>query len=516
MGAQSSASLAELLARYHLLGLQRGTVRSFDDIAKAHRVSIRKHHPDRGGSEDLASALNAARDWFRQESNDNPDFWMEESEAASGGYKFGFPLQGIQPASRDEPISHRFVREYMEREELIFDCTGNIMPHGGYKTTKDGYTPEESIKQDVMDPEKLHSDLLDHLDIIKGRGGQIDKISPASIKRAISQVAREDAKERRAKILVPLYQPLASHEKIIATEQWLLFARACFDVPAPLAEAILKKIIHQVKLKCVHGRVGDHLMVVFQSEVQGVGKSTAINYFLEPLGELRSGSTLLRDLADKSNTTLFDRPVVVIDDMERLDRSLVEILKSVVSSDTIERRRFFTQKMVQQPQRATFIGSCNRPLHELIEDDTGHRRFVSLPFKGGTDRAERVGIWNVVNQIDFSLLWRSVSEDDPDPIIPFLGKLNEKSESQTPFGMLKSWLVALDFSHPDMKAIERKRGYLAADLRDIFLDHFPRVKMDVRDFNAAMSRCVRDGIGPFLGQDKVKEGKTYRRDKREY
>jgi DnaJ-domain-containing protein 1 len=45
---------------YQVLGLQPGA--STDEISRAHRVFMKKLHPDQGGSTDLAARVNHARD----------------------------------------------------------------------------------------------------------------------------------------------------------------------------------------------------------------------------------------------------------------------------------------------------------------------------------------------------------------------------------------------------------------------------------------------------------------------
>ena len=78
-----------------------------------------------------------------------------------------------------------------------------------------------------------------------------------------------------------------------------------------------------------------------------------------------------------------DKNVVIIDDMEQITGAAVTNLKSLLTSRATNRRRLFTSHATTTRQLATLIGTANRPVHELVDDDTGHRRFVMMPFRNG-------------------------------------------------------------------------------------------------------------------------------------
>ena len=142
------------------------------------------------------------------------------------------------------------------------------------------------------------------------------------------------------------------------------------------------------------------------------------------LQELAVGPALLSDFADKRIGDIYRFPALFIDDMQRIDPRLVPVLKSLVTSEGIRRRRLGTSLSSTIPQLTTLIGTANLGIDELVADETGHRRFATLTFRNGEiANGGTPGVWEAVDRTDYGLLWRSVDAFGPCPIEDCLGDL---------------------------------------------------------------------------------------------
>ena len=78
-------------------------------------------------------------------------------------------------------------------------------------------------------------------------------------------------------------------------------------------------------------------------------------------------------------------------------------------------------------------------------------------------------IWDVVNSIDFPLLWKSVNPFQPSPIVPLLAELHQHQNQYRPVSTLLKWLRGLDLKSEKIKAICYLDGVRAEMLRDLFM-----------------------------------------------
>jgi Virulence-associated protein E len=261
-----------------------------------------------------------------------------------------------------------------------------------------------------------------------------------------------------------------SYAQRLAQDALLRLADTCFDCPhgSAFVVAVLNKFIWQVKRK-MHGLpIFDHLMPIILGK-QGTGKSTLIRMLLDPIEEAWVPSDF-KMITDDRNISLWKNFVIFMDEMGWAKKSDMDVVKNVITAESLNRRVFHTTISQEVAQNATFIGAANAgELSDILRDVTGTRRFVSLDMKDQPDR-------DVINSIDWLAVWQSVDESAEDPTIPFkaiLSKVQEADRTKTP---VEEWLDVLtrsELGHADNGKL--RPTYLHLSFRQFEKDHFPAI-----------------------------------------
>jgi hypothetical protein len=329
------------------------------------------------------------------------------------------------------------------------------------------------------------------------------------VQTAVRVIKRNDQRERLITVMRPLFTPLSANEQLRAAAHWERLIGTVFDMNTDLGTAILKKFIYQVKGKRLKRPIGQHLMPVFQSEVQGGGKTTAALKFLKPLKELRTDPALLSDLADKRSGDVYRYPVVFIDDMDQISPNLIPTLNSLITGEGLLRRKLGSSASRKTRQLSTLIGTCNKPVSDLIPDETGNRRFATMPFRNGeTAKGGDPKVWEVINATDFELLWRSVDVFGGDPIEPLLTELfvwQQAFRRLTPF---EDWLNNLDIMSAEVRAISNQNGTKAGELYKLFVAQTSSTLSQTK-FGNEMKRMAALSRGPFAAKVRLEGGVFY-------
>lgn len=399
-----------------------------------------------------------------------------------------FPEYPFYPETEIETDGTRFVRNFLRDNRLRVNAFGAVRRIDGNKSEEAGHTITEILLERRVNAASASRDLLLH------HTASESEVKRGEIMDGFRAVLDHDAWIARAQILHPLYLPLTAEETARAEHELRLLCETCFKPPANIAVALIKKFIHQVKRKALNLDVTNHLMLIVVGHVQGRGKSTFVLKLLSVLGELASGSTNLSALVDERNIQVFSRPAVFLDDMEALDDKMVERLKTVITSKTLERRVMFSQSMVEFEQEATFIATSNREVWELIRDRSGMRRFGSVYWR---DEAGTVA-WGCVNSVAWQNIWRLVDHRGSDPILPFKATLADQHTAGTPRGILRAWVERLDLEKGVGRGLKGMSGVSAKNLKALFDTEHPELpEMQPRKFCEILKECIKDGIGPF-------------------
>jgi len=349
---------------------------------------------------------------------------------------------------------------------------------------------EQLVDRDVLDEITLY---------IRQIGVKVGtSVVKAAFRKSIRLQKRAKQKEILRQILKP--DPFAA---AAAASEWKRWSRL-FDMPASLSIASAQHTIWQVKRKAANLSVSNHLMMVIFGAEQGSGKTTLVRRVSSQLGELASGDVLLSDFADNRSGDIYRYPLVIIDDLEQITKESVPVLKSLMSATTINRRQLQTSNSVSVRQAATLIGTANRPVSELIDDDTGHRRFVMMPFHNGNEaRGGDSEIWQIVNSLDIKLLWDSVDHYEKSPLVIVLKELHAYQSAYRPAPKLLKWLRALDLESEKVSAISVQGGVRSDMLRDLY----------IRETGDLISRQkFADEMAVYVGDESVPFSEKFKKE----
>ncbi len=252
------------------------------------------------------------------------------------------------------------------------------------------------------------------------------------------------------------------------------------DISTEMQCAVLETFIQQVKRKLQNLPITNHLMPIIVGP-QGIGKSTWVERFLGPLAELTT-NTDFRQLTDDRNISLFsDNFVAVCDEMARINRIEIDVLKHVISASHLTRRVMRSNNVVTIRQNLTFIGTSNKEIDQLIRDETGMRRFVSLHFNKHPD-------FSLINATDYHAIWQSVDELGPDPLDKFRDRLKTVQESNRIMNPCEEWIRSLPTGFGNGEFSHSATLYLT--YREWENNHYTNKRSDHDDWSKEIRRLV--------------------------
>lgn len=277
---------------------------------------------------------------------------------------------------------------------------------------------------------------------------------------AFTTAIEEMAVERRIAIWLPLCpSTLTVEERERADKEFARFADL-IDAPAFLSVAVLRHWMWMTKRRALREPVSDHLMLVFFNPVQGTGKTEFVKKLLKPLAELATDPVNFDQITNDFARDIFAHfSAVNLDDLGYLPTKKVEDLKRKLTADAIQMRPPASDGTERVEMRPTFIGTSNKPITMLIPDDTGHRRFVILLLKNGTaERGGDAAVRAIVNDLDYTLMWRSVCEtEERSPIKDVLKELVRYQAGWAPVHPVLAFLRKIDPADTTCKWMARAR-----------------------------------------------------------
>lgn len=396
-----------------------------------------------------------------------------------------------------------FVRNHLDAQGIEVLFNGSLFLRG---RKMEAITPDDIDEVLAIDPPSV-ADLLDEM-LLSARdvGSRLKK---AELSAALRQIIRAERKNRHTTVLRPLLDNCSSEELAQAKEQWRRIGEL-FNIQNDLAIAILQHFCWSVKQKQLGRTVVHHCMPIIFSTTQGTGKTVFVKKFLSPLRELASDTALFTDLADRRSGEIFRFPVILLDDMEQIPAAMMPVLKQVLTSDSLLRRKPGTSLSVPIRQAGVPIGTSNRMVHELVEDDTGHRRFAMLPFRNGAiAKGGDAAVWDTVNTINYELLWRSVDAFAPSPLLPYRADLQRHEDGASSKGGVLGWLIGLDLEAEAVRNLTTTKGMRAQELHDLF-EVQTGIEMSAQRFASEMKRYFLRPDTPFGDKVRTEYGALYR------
>lgn len=182
------------------------------------------------------------------------------------------------------------------------------------------------------------------------------------------------------------------------------FVNCLLANPQPEDYMVFHHFIWQVKRKMRQLPVTYHLMPIIWGK-QESGKSTAVrDYFLRPVNEYLNAGLTFKDLGDsRFYKQLQDYYVVFFDEMAKVEIASIDSIKKVITDAKLPGRVLGTHETQEYSQNSTFIGCSNRPPSDLIQDETGMRRFHYMQ---ALDKCD----WATLATIDVNKIWAAVDE----------------------------------------------------------------------------------------------------------
>lgn len=482
---------------YDTLGVFRGD--SEQTIRAAFRRRAKECHSDLNVDVDRDEIyrVNEAYDFFT-----GRNFFSDDVDAPVRTSREISDLRDSE-ADAEGADYKQMVQDDMSKLRLKFNSEGQVVSADAEPVAQSYADIPHVLARRIYDGDVLCEEIM----LDRRRRGEV--VGVMMLRAAVRSVARDARAEREDEIMMPLMRPLNDVEMHLAELQWKRFCAACFEMDVDLAIAILKKFIHQVKSKLLGREVKRHIAAIFQSEIQGGGKTSCARAFLQPLYELSSGETSIENFVDARNVDLYRYLTVFLDDLNELDPKQIGTFKSLATGDEIVRRRLRTSRSIRIKQRSTLMATCNKPVGDLIADPSGNRRLATLPFRNGdVARGGCPSVWKTISETDFTLLWRSVDVFEEDPIKARWGQLRVWQDRFRTPDDLEAWLPELDVSSRAVRDISTNRGARAGELYALFLKQ-TGADMTRTRFGLRMSELTAKGHGPFADRILCDYGRVY-------
>lgn len=182
-----------------------------------------------------------------------------------------------------------------------------------------------------------------------------------------------------------------------------------------LFKAVIKHFIWSIKWKMNKGTMClQNLFINLEGE-QGCGKSQ----FSEHLGKAVLGNYFTTGdidmLGDQFGAAILeDKFLINFDELVRNDVP-VEKIKQITTAEKTTNRKMMAEKYINHYIRASFMSTCNKPIYEVINDETGNRRFANFKFMNGCikDEVELCAKLDKLWADNIVALWKSVDENLP-------------------------------------------------------------------------------------------------------
>ncbi len=319
----------------------------------------------------------------------------------------------IDQADRDHAIVVIAILDELTRRGLYIDANGSFRSDIGNSTID---ADHGTIGREIAFR-------------IRSGGAKVDS---ARVTESLEVMAGADAKKRRQKIYDEHLGKPSSAAGEVELRRWIE------AITGAEREADVQAIRHwlwQVKNRVASRHGEQHLMPVIFGLKQGSGKSVAVAKLCSPWCELFNPDFKMEDITDDRSAATLARTVIGLwDELGGLGRTDVEKLKHRLTGSVVRYRPMRTNSETEAPMLTSLIGTSNRRLVDLARDPTGARRFYEIEAQDCID-------WKAINEINYTLLWESVNEDEKAPGIVYKAIIQAEQTKLVWSDPIERWLL---------------------------------------------------------------------------
>lgn len=279
----------------------------------------------------------------------------------------------------------KYVAWWLSAKKIIVDERGGLT------------SPDKREYQEIFDTLMLdYNEQISQFNYIADK--KIKGANDTNMKRALDEIISLEMVKRRAEIFEKLR--FNGTENLVPLEQ---FVKAVTGKTEAKIVGVLAHFLWQIKRRLIDKEIVYHIMPILYGG-QGAGKSKALQHLFKQLTNLTLDLGLTEVTDPRFYFSLNRNFVAVLDEMAGAKKADVDILKKQISATYNDVRKLGGNIVTKIKQNASFIGTTNRPVNEIIFDTTGARRFYEIRTLEKLD-------WAAVNSIDYVSLYRGIDEN---------------------------------------------------------------------------------------------------------
>lgn len=182
-----------------------------------------------------------------------------------------------------------------------------------------------------------------------------------------------------------------------------------------LFKAVIKHFIWSIKWKMNKGKPCLHNLFINLEGEQGCGKSQFSEHLGKAVLENYFTTGDIDMLGDQFGAAILeDKFLINFDELVKNDVP-IEKIKQITTAEKVINRKMMTEKYINHYIRASFMSTCNKPIYDVINDETGNRRFANFKFMNGCikDEVELCAKLDKLWEDNIVALWKSVDENLP-------------------------------------------------------------------------------------------------------
>jgi len=211
--------------------------------------------------------------------------------------------------------------------------------------------------------------------------------------------------------------------------------------PSTLEVNVFKHWLWLVKRKVNRLNVEREMMIVIAG-ITNTGKTYAVTKVFKPLKEVVDTMMLDTLTDDKETARLTLSAIIFFDEMAVTKKVNVEALKNKITAKWLNYRPLYKNGRTQDRNFATFIGTSNSRVSDIIKDPTSARRYFEYWVDSKCD-------WDAINKIDYLEMWRGIDENQETPYIQdHIAELEVAQEDIRSRDSVEEWLE-LDELRPE-------------------------------------------------------------------